>query len=81
MKLRPFLKLSDSKQNVTKITFLVQNTPKKMASGGLPPQHILPPPRGRTPGATSDVAQNLSDEEIAKRWLEVSERNRQKVVN
>ena len=52
-----------------------------MASGGLPPQHIMPPPRGRTPGATSDVAQNLNDEEIAKKWWEVSERNRQEVEN
>ena len=47
-----------------------------MASGGLPPQHSMPPPRGWTPGATSEVAQNLGDEEIAKKWWEVSEKNR-----
>ena len=45
-----------------------------MASGGLPPQHSMPPPRGWTPGATSEVAQNLGDEEIAKKWWEVSEK-------
>ena len=52
-----------------------------MASGGLPPQHSMPPPRGWTPGATSEVAQNLGDEEIAKKWWEVSEKNRAKTAN
>ena len=47
-----------------------QNTPKKMASGGLPPQHAMPPLRGWTPGATSEVAQNLGNEETAKKWWE-----------
>ena len=52
-----------------------------MASGGLPPQHTMPPPRARTPGATSDVAQNLADEEIAKKWWEVSEKSREITAN
>ena len=52
-----------------------------MASGGLPPLHTMPPPRGWTPGATSEVAQNLGDEEIAKKWWEVSEKNRQETAN
>ena len=52
-----------------------------MASGGLTPQHSMPPPRGWTPGATSEVAQNLGDEEIAKKWWEVSEKNRQETAN
>ena len=72
MKLRPFLKLYDSKQNVTKITFLVQNTPKKMASGGLPPTKQMPPPRGWTPGASLDPAQNNHDEIIANNQWQVS---------
>ena len=72
MKLRPFLKLYDSKQNVTKITFLVQNTPKKMASGGLPPTKQMPPPRGWTPGASIDPAQNNHDEIIANNQWHVS---------
>ena len=54
----------------------VQNTPKKMASGGLPPQQTMPPPRGRTPGPTSDVAQIHSDEEVARMMWEVSQKGR-----
>merc|ERR1712156_1028526 len=55
----------------------VQNTPKKMASGGLPPQQTMPPPRGRTPGPTSDVAQIHSDEEVARMmWEKISENQR-----
>ena len=47
-----------------------------MASGGLPPQQTMPPPRGRTPGPTSDVAQIHSDEEVARMMWEVSQRSR-----
>ena len=51
---------------------LVQNTPKKMASGGLPPLHAKPPPPGWTPGATSGTAQSHHDETIANIAWEVS---------
>ena len=66
------MKFYDSKQFATKVTFLVQNTPKKMASGGLPPTKQMPPPRGWTPGASLDPAQNNHDEIIANNQWHVS---------
>ena len=42
-----------------------------MASGGLPPLQTMPPPRGWTPGATSESAQSPHDETIANAAWEV----------
>ena len=43
-----------------------------MASGGLPPTKQMPPPRGWTPGASLDPAQNNHDEIIANNQWQVS---------
>ena len=46
-----------------------------MASGGLPPTHTMPPPRGWTPGAsplTPDPAQSHNDATVANQIWEVN---------
>ena len=43
-----------------------------MASGGLPPMQIMPPPRGWNPGGPCESAQSSHDENIANEVWEVS---------